>query len=126
MERLGEVENAAPEVGAESASLVEPALPVEGRLECVLHRESATVDEEQVRQGRVAEHPGEGVDEPGHRHGVDVGVARLVRGGRGEFGGERRVVDDVGVVHPERGGREEPEHVEVGRAVPLVDEPHPP
>src|SRR5690606_29165788 len=63
----------------------------------------------------------EGLDEACHGHGVDVGVAGLVRRDGGEFVrclriGQRRMV------HPERGRREEPEHVEPRGSVPGVDE----
>ena len=79
-----------PRAGSMPRALVVPALPVEGDLERVLDRQRAAVDEEQVRQGRVAEHAGEGLDEARHRHRVDVGVARLVDRDRGDLRAERR------------------------------------
>lgn len=47
---------------------------------------NAAVDEEQVRQRRVAEDTDERVDEPRHRNAVDIGIARLVHRRRGQFG----------------------------------------
>ncbi len=125
MERLGQMQHLAAEPRVAAAGFVEPARPVERRLERVLDGDRTAVDEEQVRQRRVAEDPCERVDEPGHRHGVDVGVAGLVDGHRGELVEERAVADEVGMVHAQGGGREEPEHVEVGGAVALVDQAQP-
>ena len=91
-------------------------------LQRVLDRQGAAVDEEQVRQVGIAEHPGERVDEARHRHGVDVGVGRLVDRGLGQFGAERRVVGQRGMVHAQRRRGEEREHVEVALAVAGIDE----
>jgi hypothetical protein len=41
------------------------ALPVERALERVLHGQGAALDEEQVRQCRIAKHPGKDIDEVG-------------------------------------------------------------
>jgi hypothetical protein len=67
--------------------------------------------------------PREHLDEPRHRHAVDVGVRRLVHRHLGELGQERRVVDERGRVHPERRGGEEAEQVEVAGAVAGVHDP---
>jgi hypothetical protein len=64
--------------------LVVARLPVEGGLERVLDRERAALDQEQVRQRRVAEDPLEGGHEVRELRGVDVGVRRLVGGGAGQ------------------------------------------
>ncbi len=122
VERLGQMQYRASEAGVESAGLVEAALPVERGLESVLDGERTAVDEEQVRQGRVPEDPGEGVDEPGHRHRVDVGVAGLVRCDSAELLCGTGVVRERRMVHAQCRGREEPEHVEVDGAVALVDQ----
>ena len=111
-----------PSCRVDAAGLVEPALPVEGHLQRVLDGQRAAVDEEQVRQRRIAEHAGERVDEARHRHAVDVGVARLVDRGRGQLGAERLVVGQRGMVHAQRRRREEREHVEVALAGAGVDE----
>ena len=75
--------------------LVLPALPVEGDLERVLDRQRPALDEEQVRERRVAEHPDERLDELRVRGGVHVRVGRLVDRDLGQLGHERRVVDDA-------------------------------
>lgn len=74
-----------------------PTLPVERGFERVLHRQGAPFDEEQMRQRRVAQDTGEGLDEAGHRHRVHVGIAGLVQRGLHEFGME------LPVVHQRRG-----------------------
>ena len=122
VEGAAQVQHLGAERRIEPAGLVEPALPVERHLERVLDGERATVDEEQVRQRRIAEHPRERVDEAGHRHAVDVGVARLVDGRRGEFGAELGVVGQRRMVHAQRRRGEEREHVEVALAGAGIDE----
>ena len=122
VEGAAQVQHLGAEVGVDPARLVEPALPVERHLQRVLDGERAAVDEEQVRQRGIAEHPGERVDEARHRHAVDVGVARLVDRGLREFGAELRVVGQRRMVHAERGRREEREHVQVALAGAGVDE----
>ena len=92
VERPAQVQHPGAQFRVDAAGLVVPALPVEGDLERVLHRERAAVDEEQVRQHGVAEHPGERLDEAGHRHGVDVGVGRFVHRGLRQLGAEALVV----------------------------------
>ena len=77
VERLAQVQHPGAERGVDPVRPVPPRLPVERDLERVLDRERAALDEEQVGERRVAQHPGEGVDEAGHRDGVDVGVARF-------------------------------------------------
>ena len=100
VEGAAQVQHLGAERGVDAARLVEPALPVEGDLERVLDGQRAAVDEEQVRQRRIAEHPREGVDEAGHRHAVDVGVARLVHRRRRELGEELRVLASAGWFMP--------------------------
>src|SRR5690606_7105698 len=117
-----EVHDLRAELGRAAVRLVVPGLPVERDLERVLDGERAAVDEEQVRQGRVAQHAGERLDEAGHLDRVDVGVRRLVHGCGGELLAERRVVGDRRVVHAERGRGEEREQVQPLAAVPRVDE----
>ena len=102
---------------------VVPALPVERRLERVLHGQRPALDQEQVRQRRVAQHPGERLDELGQLRGVDVRTGRLVQRHLGELGAEGRVVGQRRVVHAQRGGGEEAEQVEVPPAVAGVDQP---
>ena len=113
VERALQMQHPGPEVRVEATGLVEPALPVECHLERILDGQRAAVDEEQVRQRGVPEHPRERVDEARHRHGVDVGVARLVHGHRRQFGQEFGVVGQCGMVHAQRGRGEEREHVQV-------------
>ncbi len=122
VEGAAQVQHPGAQRRVDTARLVVPALPVECDLERVLHRQRAAVDEEQVRQGGVAEHPGERLDEPGHRHGVDVGVGRLVHRGLRQLGAEAMVLGQRRVVHAQRRGREEREHVEVLLAVAGVDQ----
>ena len=122
VEGAAQVQHPGAQRRVDAARLVVPALPVERDLERVLHRQRAAVDEEQMRQGGVAEYPREGLDEPGHRHGVDVGVGRLVDGGLRQFGAETVVIGQRRVVHAQRRGREEGEHVEVVLAVAGVDQ----
>ncbi len=110
------------EGGVDPVRLVVPALPVERDLQRVLDGERSPVDEEQMGQCGVAEHARERRDETRHRHAVDVGVTRLVDGGLGEFGAEVLVVGQRRVVHPQRGRREEREHVEIALAGAGVDQ----
>ena len=122
VEGVLQVQHAGAEGRVDAVGLVPAGLPVERDLERVLHRQRAAVDEEQVRQGRVAEHPVEGLHEPRHRHRVDVGVARLVDRDRRDLLEERGIGGEGVVVHAERGGREEREQVEVLGPVPGVDQ----
>src|SRR5690606_35703493 len=96
---------------------------VERALQRVLHGERAALDEEQVRQLGVAEHPAEGRHELGEVGGVDVGVRRLVRGDAAQLGEELRVVPER--VDPQRGGREERVEVQVPAAGPGGYDPGP-
>ena len=111
-----------PSSGSTPRGLVEPALPVERDLQRVLDGQCAAVDEEQVRQCGVAEHARESVDEACHRDAVHIGVARLVHRGLRQLGAERLVVGQRGMVHAQRRGREEGEHVEVALAGAGVDQ----
>ena len=122
MEGTAQVQHLGAERGVDAARLVVPALPVERHLQRVLDGQRAAVDEEQVRQRRVAEHASERVDEPRHRHAVDVGVARLVDRGRRELGAKRLVVGQGGMVHAQRRRCEEGEHVEIALAGAGVDQ----
>ena len=137
VERAAQVQHLGAQLRIEAAGLVVPALPVERHLQRVLDGQRSAIDEEQVRQRRVAEHAGEGVDEAGHRHAVHIGVARLVHRGLRQLGAEVLVVGQCRVVHAQRGRREEREHVEVAltgagihqirarRAVDVEDEVQP-
>jgi hypothetical protein len=125
VERSPQVHDLGPELGGAAGRLVLPALPVEGDLEGVLHRERATLDEEQVWQRRITDHPGEGLDELRVLTGVDVGVGRLVGRRLGELGHERRVVDDAGRVQAQRRRGEEGVEIQVAQARPGVDQPRP-
>ena len=102
--------------------LVPAALPVERDLERVLDGERAALDEEQVRQRRVAQHPRERGDEVGVRGGVDVRVGRLVQRDLAELGDEAGVVGQAGVVEAQRRRREERVEVEVALTGPGVDD----
>ena len=80
--------------GIAPVRLVVAALPIEGRLERVLHRQRPTLHEEQVRQGRVAEHPDERLHELAQVRRVDIRVGRLVGGYPAEQRHELGIVDD--------------------------------
>ena len=125
VERSAQVQHPGAQRRVGAAGLVVAALPVEGHLEGVLDGQRAAVDEEQVRQRRIAENAHEGVDEPGHRHAVDVGVARLVDRGLGQLVAEGVVVGQHRVVHAQRRGGEEGEHVEIALAGARVDQIRP-
>ena len=117
-----QVQYAGTELRVYAAGLVVAALPVECHLEGVLHGEGTPVNEEQVRQRRIAQHPREGLHKAGHRHRVHVGVARFVQRGLGEFGAKLVVVGQRGVVHAQRRRCEEREHIQVAPAVARIDE----
>ena len=116
VERAAQVQHLGAEIRVDAARLVVPALPVERHLQRVLDRQRSPVDEEQVRQRRIAEHARERVDEARHRHAVDVGVARLVDRGLRSSARNVLVVGQRRVVHAQRRRREEREHVEVALA----------
>lgn len=102
--------------------LVVPTLPVERGFERVLHRQGAPFDEEQMRQRRVAQDTGEGLDEAGHRHRVHVGIAGLVQRGLHEFGMELPVVHQRRGIHTQCRGGNECEHVQVAPTRYSVDQ----
>ncbi len=102
---------------------VVPRLPVERGLQDVLDGQRTALDEEVARQRRVAQHAGEGVDEAGHLQRVHVRVGRLVARGLEQRAAEVLVVRHTGMVHAQRRGGEEREHVEVASAVARVHEP---
>jgi hypothetical protein len=125
VERLAQMQHLRAEVPWPPVQRVVLPLPVERGLEGVLDGERPALDEEQVGQRRVAEHPLERLDELGHLRGVDVGVGRLVDRHPGELGEERGVAGERRVVHAQRCRGEEAEHVEPPRAVARVDQPRP-
>ena len=122
MKRPAQVQHPGAERGVDAVFLVVPALPVEGDLQRVLHRQCPTFDEEQMRQHRVAQDAGEGIDEPGHRHRVHVGIAGLVQGRVQQFGAECFIVGQCRMVHAQGRGRDEGEHVQIAPPVPGVDQ----
>jgi len=123
MERTGQVHHLGAEVPGTARCLVAAALPVEGRFQRILDREGTALHEEQVRQRRVAEHPGEGFDEVREVRRVHVRVGRLADGHLGEQRHEPLVVHDARRVGAERRGRELGVKVEVLRAVAGIDQP---
>ncbi len=125
VERTAQVQHPGAECRVDAAGLVMPALPVERDLKRVLHRQRAALDEEQMRQRRVAQDPGEGLDEVGHRHRVDVGVTGLVQRRLSKFGAELLVFGQRRMVHTQRRRREEGEHVQVAPAVSGIDQIRP-
>ncbi|SLC90088.1 Uncharacterised protein [Mycobacteroides abscessus subsp. massiliense] len=82
--------------------LVPTTLPVECHLQRVLDGQRAAVDEEQMRKGRITQHPRECVDKTSHLDGVDVGIARLVDGSHGQFGTELIVLGQHRMIHAQR------------------------
>lgn len=121
VEGPGQVQHPGAEPGVPAVGLVPAALPVEGALERVLDGQRAALDEEQVRQLGIAEHPLERRHELGQLHGVEVGVRRLVRRHPAERLQELRVVGEG--VHAERRRREKRVEVQISPAVPGVDQP---
>ena len=99
------------------------ALPVERALERVLHGQGPALDEEQVRQCRVAKHPGKDIDEIGVMRGVDVGVRGLVRGRLGEQRHELGIAGDIWRVDAQRRRGEERVQVQVALAGFSIDDP---
>jgi len=128
VKRTAQVQHCSAKRRVDATGLVVPALPVEGDLERVLHRQRTTLDEEQMRQRRVSQDSGKGLDEVGHRHRIDVGVAGLVQRRFGEFGAELLVVGQRRMIHTQRRGCEKGEHVQVAPAVSGIDQirPHRP
>ncbi len=121
VEGVAQVQDPRPERRVPPRRLVAPALPVERRLEGVGDGGRPTLDHEVPGQPVGAQHAGEGVDVVGLRDRVDVGVGRLVPRGL------QQARLDVGVVHrrvvhAQRVGREEREHVQVRGAGACVDQ----
>src|SRR5215469_16533356 len=114
-------------LGAESPGtprcLVAAALPVESRLERVLDRQGTPFHEEQVRQCRITEHPGEGLDEVREVGRVHVRVGRLVGRHPGEQRHELGIVNDAWRVGAERRRRELRVKVKELPAIAGVNEP---
>src|SRR6516225_7275667 len=92
VEGAGEVQDPGSQPRRAAGRLVGAALPVERGLQRVLDGQRPALDEEQVRQRRIAEHPRERLHELRVVRRVHVGVRGLVRRRLGQLGHELRVV----------------------------------
>ena len=123
VERARQVQHLGAEIPGTARCLVAAALPVEGRLERVLDRQGAPLHEEQVRQRRITEHPGEGFDELREVGRVHVRVGRLADRHLGEQRHEPGIINDARRVGTERRRRKMRVKVEELPPIAGIDQP---
>jgi hypothetical protein len=123
VERAGQVHHPGAEISGPARRLIPAALPVESRLERVLDCHRAPLHEKQVRQCRITEHAGEGLDELREVGRVHVRIGRLAGRHLGEQGHELGIVHNAQRVGAERRRRKMGVEVEELPPVAGVDQP---